>query len=113
IDGWRIFLADNPSIADLLDLIWKKSGYMDALKSDADGTERIENLEQLYNVAADFDKEYEQMMDDEDPLISFLGRLSLATDLDEADKEENYLTLMTLHAAKGLEFPVVFICGME
>lgn len=114
IDGWQDFSLENTSIAALMDNIWNESGYIQALQTQTDGAERLENLEQFYNLCADFDALYaEQEEPEDDPLIAFLAQISLATDLDEMSVTENYLTLMTLHAAKGLEFPVVFMAGME
>ena len=83
-------------------------------------TEKAEILEQILDTAADFDRLYVEMKDSwfageemDGPLVSFLSQVSLATDTDGMDNEQGCVTLMTLHAAKGLEFPMVFIVGME
>ena len=115
IRNFQEFYRQGAQISELLQKIWQDSGYFTALSNEDDGQERLENLEQLYDVAADFDKHFEETRedDDEDALIAFLGQLSLVTDMDGEEEENNRLTLMTLHAAKGLEFPVIFIAGME
>lgn len=108
--------AQNNSLANTLQEIWKKSGYTDALESDPEGKERLENLQELYNVAVDFDKDMANgytLDEGETPLGAFLTKVSLATDMDKEEPESKYITLMTLHSAKGLEYPVVFIIGME
>ncbi len=114
LDSWRDFIFSNDSIAALLEKIWQDSGYMEALSATPEGEERLENLEQLYNLAAEFDALYASEEEaEEDALTAFLGQLALATDMDQENKEDNYLTLMTIHAAKGLEFPIVCLAGME
>lgn len=107
------------SIAQLVSEIWKLSGYNDMLQVDPKKEEKREILEQLYDTASDFDRYYQEMADvtpDEEiesPLIAFLNQVALATDMDSNTENSDYLTLMTLHAAKGLEFPVIFLVGME
>lgn len=114
IDEWQDFVLHNSSIAQLLAKIWEDSGYLAALQDETDGEERRENLEQLFNLAAEFDGYVEEMIDEDDgPLTAFLNQISLATDMDEEAKQNNYLSLMTLHAAKGLEFPIICLVGME
>jgi len=122
---------DNFLIADLLEQVWRTTGYFDYLREMPDGDERLRNLEQLYQVVDDFDTRYKEEKElviseeDEgepvgDSLTEFLGQISLSTDTTEdteegrrAQEQGEYLTLATLHSAKGLEFPVVFIVGME
>lgn len=112
---WRKQAQEGLPLTDLLNNIWLDSGYFESMKSEADGEERVANLEQLYNIADDFDKNGAIIEQDEDqpPLIMFLSQLALATDFDDTASVDNYLTMMTLHAAKGLEFPIVFMAGME
>ncbi len=95
--------ARNLAPADVIDLVIEKSGYKESLdlKSE-EGEERLENIEELKTVAKNFDK-----------LEEFLGEVALLTDMDRADTSREALTLMTMHAAKGLEFEAVFITGME
>ena len=107
--------GENVSLEQLLRKIWEETGYLEMLKLDPDGEQRLENLNELCNLAADFDRQFAQgeLDEEETPLSAFLARIALATDLDDWSADENYLTLMTLHAAKGLEFPIVFIVAME
>ena len=76
--------------------------------SPVDGEERWENVQELRNVAAQFDE-----LEPEQALMRFLEDVALMSDADEYDEKVDAVTLITLHAAKGLEFPVVFITGME
>jgi len=112
---WRKQAQEGLPLADLLNNIWLDSGYFEAMKNEADGEERVANLDQLYNIADDFDKNGAiiEQAPDQPPLTIFLSQLALATDFDDTASADNYLTMMTLHAAKGLEFPIVFIAGME
>lgn len=99
------------AVSDLIEEIMDKSGYVEELKADKkiENESRIENLREFVGVAREFEKETEE----EPNLENFLSRVSLTTDLDESDLDADRVTLMTLHAAKGLEFPVVFMAGME
>ncbi len=119
----QIMASSNPlPIAELLNQVLTRSGYMAALKADnsVESQARIENLEELANVTGEFDKNRESgpyslsaLEEGEDsPLESFLVEVSLLTDQDRSD-ERDQLTLMTLHSAKGLEFPVVYLAGLE
>ena len=87
-----------------------QTGYLEEL--EADGTTqaqtRIENLRELLSVARDFERQAE-----EHTLENFLSHVSLVADIDTAELDGDKITLMTLHSAKGLEFPVVFLAGME
>ena len=101
---------DNIKISDLIKETLNKTGYTRALE-DEDTTEaetRLENIEEFLTVAMEFE---EQMA--ENSLEEFLEGITLSSDLDNADDQEDSVTLMTLHSAKGLEFPVVFLVGME
>jgi DNA helicase-2/ATP-dependent DNA helicase PcrA len=109
IEGLR--LAEKSfSLGDLVDEIANKSGYIDMLRkaSDAESESRIENIYELIGVATDFS------INSEDPSLSaFLAEISLLSEAENTKKTNNNITMMTMHAAKGLEFPVVFISGME
>lgn len=108
--------AEKNTLAALVQEIWRVTGYTDALENDPEGADRLENLQELLNVAVDFDQELTKgyILDEgETALGAFLTKISLATDMDNAEPNEEHITLMTLHAAKGLEYPVVFIVGME
>ena len=100
------------SVSELIEEIIDQTGYIEALKADKkkgeENTSRIENLREFAGVAKEFEK-----TEAEADLNSFLEHISLITDLDKTIEADDRVTLMTLHAAKGLEFPVVFIAGME
>jgi DNA helicase-2/ATP-dependent DNA helicase PcrA len=99
------------SVGDLIQEVLSETGYMDYLRAERtiEAQGRIENLEELVGIGREFD-EGEQ---EEKTLEAFLERISLVADTDALSSDEGVLTLMTLHNAKGLEFPVVFILGME
>jgi superfamily I DNA/RNA helicase len=93
-----------------IDLVLDLSGYRDALKQERspEAEARLENLEELVAAAEDY-----TVAQAEPTLAGFLDSIALMTDVDEWDHSQSRVTLMTLHAAKGLEFPVVFLTGME
>jgi len=101
---------DQVTVSQLVRQIWEASGYERALQADkspeAEG--RLENLKEFLSVTEDFDRSAE-----EPNLENFLAQISLTTDMDNAEESEEKITLMTLHSAKGLEFPVVFLVGLE
>jgi len=102
--------AAAADIDDLLEEVWSKTGYMADLEGQKtlEATGRIENLKELHGVVADFREEYGTAT-----LEDFLERVALVSDTDELDTSAGYVSLMTFHNAKGLEFPVVFMVGME
>ena len=97
-------------VADVVELAWDESGYMADLQADRsfESLSRQENLKELKGVAVEYDEANE-----DGSLREFLERLALITDTDLQEGEEGGVTFMTLHNAKGLEFPVVFVVGME
>lgn len=97
-------------LTQLVEELWDLTGYERALAADksAEGESRLENLKEFLSVTADFDQTAE-----EPTLENFLAQISLATDLDSFREEDAAVTMMTLHTAKGLEFPVVFMVGLE
>jgi len=102
--------AGELSISDLLVAVMEESGYIRELQSEdtADAKSRLENLQELIGVAKEFEgRENAGSLDD------FLANVALVSDLDTLDPTSSFVTLMTLHAAKGLEFPVVFLSGLE
>jgi DNA helicase II / ATP-dependent DNA helicase PcrA len=107
----RIRLADEGmSVAEIVEMTWEITGYMEELAADRtfEALSRQENLRELAGVAREYDES------NADPsLTGFLEGIALITDTDEQEGEEAGVTFMTLHNAKGLEFPVVFIVGME
>ncbi len=98
------------SLPEFLGLVLEKSGYLKELHdSNTDEDEiRIENLQELVNVANEFEPE-----EDDNILGEFLAQVSLVSDIDGMDEIANNVTLMTLHASKGLEFPIVFLAGCD
>ena len=97
-------------ISELIKLTLNKTGYVKALENEntIEAESRIQNLEEFLTVAIEFE---EQMA--ENTLAEFLESISLTSDIDNMEESEDTVTLMTLHSAKGLEFPVVFLVGME
>ena len=103
-------IPENTAISEIITHIIKKTQYEEYLKHHFDHfEERLENITEFKNIAWDFSKNNE-----ENSLILFLERISLVNDTDNIDETSSeYLTLITLHQAKGLEYPIVFIIGME
>jgi DNA helicase II / ATP-dependent DNA helicase PcrA len=112
IDGLRE-LAETGPVADLAEAVLERTGYIEALESSSDlqDASRVENLKELVSVAREFDGSHE-----DGTLAEFLEQVSLVADADEIPDGEDHgglVTMMTLHTAKGLEFPVVFLTGLE
>ncbi len=101
---------DTLSISELIKETLDKTGYIKALELEntTEAETRIQNLEEFLTVAIEFEEE-----EAENTLGDFLEGITLSTDLDEMNETDDQVTLMTLHSAKGLEFPVVFLVGME
>ena len=98
------------SLAELYNLIIEHTGYENYLRTEKENADvRIENIEELSSNIIKFEEDY----GDEADLSNFLEEISLMTDIDNYDAEADTCVMMTLHSAKGLEFPVVFITGME
>ena len=97
-------------ISELIKQTLKKSGYTKALEAEntIEAENRIENLDEFLTVAIEFEEE-----EAENGLSQFLEGITLSSDIDNLEEGEEYVTLMTLHSAKGLEYPVVFLVGME
>jgi len=101
---------------EITDLITKKTGLVTELKKDGtpEGVARIENIEELLNGIKDFTEGQIEIVDAKGDLSEFLADVALLTDLDqEEDQQADRVSLMTIHLAKGLEFPVVFVVGLE
>ncbi|PCF83562.1 DNA helicase PcrA [Staphylococcus delphini] len=98
-------------VSEIVDEVLEKSGYREMLKREQsiEARSRLENIDEFMSVPVDYEKNTPL---EEQSLINFLTDLSLVADVDEANLEDG-VTLMTMHSAKGLEFPVVFIIGME
>jgi ATP-dependent DNA helicase UvrD/PcrA len=106
-------LSETVPVADLTEAVLDRTGYIEALEqsSDLQDASRIENLEELVSVAREYDGIHE-----DGTLADFLEQVSLVADADQIPEGEDHgglVTMMTLHTAKGLEFPVVFLTGME
>ena len=101
---------DDLLISELIKQTLKKSGYTKALEDEntVEAENRIENLEEFLTVAMEFEEESA-----DNGLSEFLEGITLSSDIDNMEETEETVTLMTLHSAKGLEFPVVFLVGME
>ena len=103
---------DSYSLKEFVTLVIEKSGYLAELQAkaaaDPEFQDDINNLQELVNVAEEFVPEEEDNI-----LGEFLQQVALVSDLDSMEDEANNVTMMTLHAAKGLEFPTVFIAGMD
>ncbi len=96
------------SLSGLLNEILERTRYREYLLSKENGEDRWENVMELKSVASEYDE-----LDPEEALTAFLEKVSLVSDIDELDEKADAVTLITLHQAKGLEFPVVFIVGLE
>ena len=98
------------SAAEILDQVLATSGYVDELKKQGtdEADNRLENVFELYNAVLQFQEDNE-----ETSLEAFLSSASLASDLDNLEEGQQKISLMTLHSAKGLEFPIVFLVGLE
>ncbi len=102
--------AETHSLSELLDELLDKTGYANAMKALGDeGIGRLENISELKTTMT----QYEEANGDEASLSGFLEEISLYTDLDKLDSDDNAVSMMTMHSAKGLEFPTVFIVGAE
>ena len=101
---------DDIKISELIKETLKKSGYTKALENEntIEAENRIENLDEFLTVAIEFEEESA-----DNKLSDFLEGITLSSDIDNMEETEETVTLMTLHSAKGLEFPVVFLVGME
>jgi DNA helicase-2/ATP-dependent DNA helicase PcrA len=106
----RALAADGVPVGELLEAVLSRTGYVEALEAERtfEAQGRIENLEELVGVAREFDSSAEDRS-----LDAFLGQIALVSDADTRQDDRGQVTLMTLHNAKGLEYPIVFIIGCE
>ena len=101
--------SETLDLPDLIDLVLERTGYKRHLLEEAErGEERWENIQEFRNSAGDF-----HHLEGREALTAFLESVSLVSDVDNLEERADAITLITLHQAKGLEFPVVFIVGME
>ena len=107
--------AKDHSVTGLTEKILEDFGYSQALRNEhtIEADTRLENLDEFLTVTKRFDDNYEPEDEDSTALGDFLSEVTLLSDQDDLADQENQVALMTLHAAKGLEFPVVFLVGME
>ncbi|MBP2623084.1 DNA helicase PcrA [Streptococcus oricebi] len=114
--SWRESL-DRLPLTELVEQVLDKTGYSEALQiqNTLESQARLENIQEFLSVTKNFDEKVEEGEEESglDKLSRFLNDLALVADTDDGDQVNSQVTLMTLHAAKGLEFPVVFIIGME
>jgi len=105
----------NSTVSDLLRVVLDGSGYVEMLQAEKniEAQSRIENIEEFFSVIQDFEDDHGRDEMNENNLESFLETVSLTTELDNANAGNDALMLMTLHTAKGLEFPIAFMIGME
>lgn len=101
---------ENRTVLDILESILDRTGYLVQLEESTDPQDqaRAENIGELLSVAKDY-----QDTNPSGTVEDFLEQVALVNDVDSFEQEESKVTLMTLHAAKGLEFPIVFLCGLE
>ena len=102
--------SDDYTIQDLIEGIMDETGYQQELEAEGEveSQTRLENIEELVNKAVSYEEDSEHSTLDE-----FLEQVALVADIDNMDESENRVTLMTLHSAKGLEFPKVYLVGLE
>ncbi len=101
------FAREN-SIKDLVNEVFEKTGYREFLKTDEKSEERIDNVYELVNGAANYEDNNENAT-----FSDYMDNLALISDIDNYDEELDATVFMTMHAAKGLEFPIVFLCGFD
>src|SRR5690606_15832668 len=105
-----IAMKEVMDLKDFIEEVVNDTGYIDELEKEdtIEATTRIENLKEFISVAIDF-----EMMNEEGTLEDFLADISLLSDVDNMEEANESVTTLTVHSAKGLEFPVVFLVGME
>ena len=106
--------AERIKISELVDEILEETGYLEELKGEGEieAEARIENIDELKNKII----AYEEVCEDQGEtatLSGFLEEVALVADIDSLEEDSDYVVLMTLHSAKGLEFPQVYLAGME
>ena len=106
--------SDFLTISDLMDSIIETTGYVEELQAETDeeAEARLENIEELKNKMKAYEEECEEA-GEKATLSGFLEQVALVADIDSLDETSDYVVLMTLHSAKGLEFPNVYLTGME
>lgn len=110
--------VSNTEVAEITEGILERSGYLEALREEKtiEAKARLENIQEFFSVIQDFEDMKARAPKEEEPqspLAAFLESITLLTDLDRMQDGTNVLTLMSLHTAKGLEFPIVYMIGLE
>ena len=107
-------LEEEMNITDLLQEVIEKTGYIESLENEdkEEAKTRKENIDELISKAATYEESC-QDKDEKATLSGFLEEVALVADIDSLDEDQEYVVLMTLHSAKGLEFPRVYLAGME
>lgn len=110
VDAIEELKAQELSISELIKEVLNKTGYIQSLKSEKtiEAETRIDNIEEFFTVAMEFEKESADKS-----LNEFLNSISLSSDTDNLEEQDDQVTLMTLHSAKGLEYPCIFLVGLE
>ena len=105
-------LSESISLTELIDTVVEETGYREMLEEEGSiGYERQQNIDELSSSAIEYMEKY--VSEEEKPLDGFLESISLVSDIDKYDESADAVNLMTIHSAKGLEFPIVFLPGME
>lgn len=109
MEGFRQKM-DKLSVTELVEAVLAETGYLDELKAEKtpEAEARLENLQEFLSVTLDYDRTSQ-----EKTLDGFLAQVSLVSDVDTYENQDDRVALMTLHTAKGLEFPVIFLAGLE
>ena len=110
IDGFREIIEEQEPLSTLFDRILEDTGYEDELIAEHtdESMARLENIDELRNRVVQFETDYEEAT-----LADFLEDIALVSETDKMSDDDNMVKLMTIHGSKGLEFPYVFLCGME
>lgn len=109
VQNWQE-LKETATVTELAKAVLNESGYLQELKAEnsLEAQGRLENLDEFLNLTAEF-----ELNSEDQSLAAFLETVALVADIDNYEAESDAIVLMTLHSAKGLEFPVVFLVGME
>lgn len=103
-------LNETDKISDIMEALLEETGYAEELKAEGtpEALSRVDNINEFFNKIVDYEESHEKAT-----LSEFLEEISLVADIDNLEMDSDYVVLMTIHSAKGLEFPKVFLCGME
>lgn len=114
IQSFQVNLKKN-NVYEVAMQVAKQTGLLKILREDdtPEGISRMENIQELLNSLQGFVEEQQELDEGDSSLQNFLENIALATDADNEDEDDNKVALMTVHLAKGLEFPVVFVAGLE